>query len=372
MADDSLISLLDERRKIVRVEHLAMSLGEIVSMYKSGELILRPEYQRLLKWNEKQKTLFIESLLLGLPTPTVFVASGDEGKWEVVDGLQRVSTVIDFIAGLKSEDTGDIPNYEPFKKLSDDLVYLTANSEDQSFVDKSFEHFPQKIQLELRRQRINVVVLLSDTTEDVKYELFQRLNEGGTRITSMEMRNAIFVSRNSKLWQKIDRVGQSQSYAALFPDRFIRDDNSYNKYNPILYFMAIYDEFDAIESGDKKIPYIDPFITKYVRDLEQQKGEVLLSLFERVVEKLNSLDLSDARNVFSSGQRYSDTVFGIITLGIAINFDGLPNDMLLKNKIENIVEAIKEDTQSPILQRGLSASARIPRMLKFAKQYFQV
>jgi hypothetical protein len=372
MQDDRLIEIVEEQRKKVRVENLAISLGEIVSMYKNKELILRPEYQRLLKWNKEQKTLFIESLLLGLPTPSIFVSADDLGKWEIVDGLQRVSTVIDFIEGLNPEDTKDIPTYSAFKELSDNLVYLSGEDSDASspsFKEKKFNDFPLKLQLELKRQRINVVILSSGTSADVKYELFQRLNEGGTRITPMELRNAILVYRQKGTWDKVQTVGDSAVYSSLFSDSFIQKDDSYNRYAPILYFLTFYKKSAAIINDNEKTTNVDVAITKYVRSLDQNEAQNNLELLEKVLNKIDSLSLADKKNVFSSGKRYSDTIFGAITLGMALNIDNLPNDDSLKIKIELAVDEISK-YQPPVLQRGLSASARIPNMLKFAKNYF--
>ena len=372
MEDDDLLKLVDENRKKVRVENLAISLGEIISMYKSDEIILRPEYQRLLKWNNKQKTLFVESLLLGLPTPSIFVSADQDGKWEIVDGLQRISTIIDFIYGLKEADKRDIPRYSPFKELSDDLVYLSEEkSGSPSFQGKKFTDFPSKLQLELKRQRINVVILLSGTSEDVKYELFQRVNEGGTRITPMELRNAIFVYKHKDIWAEIVKIGDSELFAGLFTESFIKKDDSYNRYAPILYFLTFYRKAESIINDNLKINNVDLAITKYIRNLDPINALQDLMLLKEILTKINSLNLADKYNVFSGGQRYSDTIFGAITLGMAINYANLPNDDILKNKIENILTNIKSYEQS-VLQRGLSASARIPNMFNFTKEYFSV
>lgn len=74
-----------------------ISFGELINMYKAGELVIRPEYQRLFRWTRTQKTALIESILLGIPVPPVFVAEDGNGIWELVDGLQRVSTIVSFL-----------------------------------------------------------------------------------------------------------------------------------------------------------------------------------------------------------------------------------------------------------------------------------
>ena len=91
-------------QRFVRTDAYQMSIGEIVSMYDTGEIIVDPEFQRLFRWNIGQKSKLIESLLLGIPVPSIFVFEKDDGKWELVDGLQRISTVLEFMGRLRSPD----------------------------------------------------------------------------------------------------------------------------------------------------------------------------------------------------------------------------------------------------------------------------
>src|SRR5262245_23371903 len=88
-----------------------MSFGEIASLYERGEIIVQPEYQRLFRWDESQKTRFIESILLNIPIPPIFVFARPNGHWELVDGLQRVSTVLQLMGLLKDGDGKKVDPY---------------------------------------------------------------------------------------------------------------------------------------------------------------------------------------------------------------------------------------------------------------------
>ena len=101
MENNALQKEIEEKRNSLTTDRLDMSYGEIISMYQNDDLIINPEFQRLFRWNNYQKTRFIESILLGIPTPPIFVAEDKEGKWELVDGLQRLSTIISFFGLLK-------------------------------------------------------------------------------------------------------------------------------------------------------------------------------------------------------------------------------------------------------------------------------
>ena len=96
-------------RKSIFRDGYDISFGELVSLYEKGELIVQPEYQRLFRWNPTQKTRFIESVLLNIPIPPIFVFSDSKGRWELVDGLQRVSTTLEFMGRLRdAEGTSSI------------------------------------------------------------------------------------------------------------------------------------------------------------------------------------------------------------------------------------------------------------------------
>ena len=94
---------ISEERKRLSTDKMDISFGELINLYKNDELIIRPEYQRLFRWSNLQKTLLIESILLGIPIPPIFVYEDENGVWELVDGLQRVATVISFFGELKEK-----------------------------------------------------------------------------------------------------------------------------------------------------------------------------------------------------------------------------------------------------------------------------
>ena len=99
----SLSTEIQEARKDIVSDGYDMSLGEVINLYKDGELRIDPAFQRLFSWDISRKTRFIESIFLSIPVPPIFVFQGDDGTWELIDGLQRVSTVLEFTGDLKDE-----------------------------------------------------------------------------------------------------------------------------------------------------------------------------------------------------------------------------------------------------------------------------
>lgn len=90
-------------RKKVVTDGYEMSLGEIVNLYRNEELKIAPVFQRLFRWEDERKTRFIESILLGIPFPPIFVFQDENGIWELIDGLQRLSTLFQLTGDLKGE-----------------------------------------------------------------------------------------------------------------------------------------------------------------------------------------------------------------------------------------------------------------------------
>ena len=90
------------RRNSLKTDRLDMSFGELMNMLEDEELFVSPEYQRAFRWSDFQQTRFIESVLLGIPIPPIFIAEDENGNWEVVDGLQRISTIFAFFGLLAS------------------------------------------------------------------------------------------------------------------------------------------------------------------------------------------------------------------------------------------------------------------------------
>ena len=127
------------------------------------------------------------------------MAQDESGYWEVVDGMQRLSTILDFMGELSGENVKQ-ENYKRFERLCDDLFYLDA------FGEKSWDDLSRRIQLDFKRTKIQLIVLLRETSADAKFELFQRLNSGGTAISGQELRNAILAGENNKFLKWLEET----------------------------------------------------------------------------------------------------------------------------------------------------------------------
>lgn len=112
---------IDARRAEIRTDEYAMSIGEWISLYENKELDIHPEFQRFFRWSIWQKSRLIESILLGIPIPTIFVSQRKDGVWDVVDGLQRLSTIFNRILVSLNHDM-----YRWFRQFSYDENFTSC------------------------------------------------------------------------------------------------------------------------------------------------------------------------------------------------------------------------------------------------------
>ena len=95
---EALLDQVKQHRKGIKHETLTYSLAELVNMYKTTpkEIVIQPDFQRLFRWTRKQQSDFVESLVLEIPIPPLFFYENPDGVWDLLDGLQRFSTILRF------------------------------------------------------------------------------------------------------------------------------------------------------------------------------------------------------------------------------------------------------------------------------------
>lgn len=201
-----------EKRAEVRSDGYPMSIGELINLYRDGELDIHPEFQRFYRWSPEQKSRLVESILLGIPIPSIFVSQREDGVWDVIDGLQRLSTIFELAGELKDERGRKLPPLE--LKKTKYLPSLEGKTWDDNGAETSIGD-PNK--LIIRRSKIDVKIILRESSEAAKYELFQRLNTGGSRLSDQELRNAILLMVNPDAYRWIADLAQDQNFQACIP-----------------------------------------------------------------------------------------------------------------------------------------------------------
>lgn len=206
---------IEVSQRLVRTDAYQMSVGEIVNMYKDGEIVINPDFQRLFRWEVSQKSKLIESILLGIPLPPIFVFERESAKWELIDGLQRLSTILEFM-GLLREPEGDIrpPSYLEATKYLPSLrntVWEASEVIPDLAVDQQAP-LDKTAQLSIRRARLGVEILKRPSDNKTKFDLFQRLNSGGTPANPQELRNCVIIMVNADYFAFLKDLAASASF----------------------------------------------------------------------------------------------------------------------------------------------------------------
>ena len=311
------MNLADEvslaRKRIFR-DGYDISFGELVSLYEKKELIIQPEYQRLFRWKPTQKTRFIESLLLNIPIPPIFVFSDKHGRWELVDGLQRVSTVLEFMGKLRNEDGKPVP---PFTCDGTALIpalkgvrWPTQEEEDQPDDSADPEVLPLNLQLGIRRARIRVEILGQETDAPVKYELFQRLNSGGASLSEQELRNCILVAISKHAFEAVKIMAADESFLKLAR---VGEQRIKQQYLIELVVRLLVLRNYKYENGLDVHEYLDKGIIKIAEDANfaWEKEKDLFSRTMRFLLEVNG------DHSFSKNKRFSLGMYEFITLGLS-------------------------------------------------------
>lgn len=210
MADQEQLLLsaqLDNQRRKVDIDNFDITVRELVRMVSAGELVIAPEYQRKFRWQAERESKLIESLFLGLPVPAIFVATNKDGTWELIDGLQRVSTIAHFL-GADIDGDGDllakINKAGPLK--------LEGLKELNLFNDKLYSELPIAAQLGFSKRALRVTALSDKADPNVRYDIFERLNTGGVVLTPQEIRACVY---RGKFADFIDELARDENFKSL-------------------------------------------------------------------------------------------------------------------------------------------------------------
>jgi hypothetical protein len=204
-----LLEAVHNQVKKVQTNSLDLSFNELMDMYEQCELIVDPEYQRAFRWSEGKESRFIESLVLGMPIPPIFVIEQDDGKYELIDGLQRLSSYFHF-RGKLALDAFDR------KIVKGDMLKLADCDIVKELAGRQHDDLPAAIQIRLKRHFIRVEVIGKDSDQRLRYHMFKRLNTGGENLSDQEIRNCTvrLLDGGAKLMKFIIELSALETFRA--------------------------------------------------------------------------------------------------------------------------------------------------------------
>ncbi|KYC46429.1 MAG: hypothetical protein AMQ74_01830 [Candidatus Methanofastidiosum methylothiophilum] len=366
------MSLNDEitlRSQEIATDSYSMSIGELTSMYKDGELNIHPEFQRFYRWTLDQKSRFIESILLGIPIPSIFVFQDSKGKWEVIDGLQRISTILETMGELIGPDGIKLETLRLSKtKYLPSLDGKIWTSEDPSIV------LTDEAKLKIKRARIDINIVLNKSDSKAKYELFQRLNTGGSLATDQEVRNCLIIMINKTFFQELSSLAKEDCFLSCISlsDRLL--DEQYDL-ELLTRFIVLrnYDLEKIVQINDLST-LLDDEIVKKCSD-PSFNFEIEKKIFKKTFSKLSSSLGEDSFKKYDPSKNKPlgallISVFEIMALGLGYHYQNDTYDI----EDGKVIEVHRGLFVNPTFVRtsgsGVRASTRLSTTLKIGRESF--
>lgn len=304
----SLKSEVDSKRREISSDNLSMSVGELLNLYKDEELDIHPEFQRVFRWSMQQKSRLIESLLLGIPLPPIYVAVNDDGVWEVIDGVQRLSTIFEFMGDLKGpeSETSD-------KVVAKPALVLEPTKHLPALDGMRFQNLDKTLQLEFKRTRLDVKILEREGSASGKFDLFERLNTYGAMLSPQELRNCILVSVNPNFYRELKSLAEDQH----FRDCTLLSDMQLSE----RYDMDLALRFIALRNVEpREVGDVHDFLRERMEQLATDKKFKIANEAKLFKEVFEFLDDSVDGNAFRPWNASLRTFRGAFSLGA---FEGL-------------------------------------------------
>ncbi|MCQ2773140.1 MAG: DUF262 domain-containing protein [Bacilli bacterium] len=361
---------INKKANEIYKEAYQMSLGELANLYRDGELDIHPEFQRLYRWSNYQKTKLIESIMLNIPIPPIYVSQNDEGVWDVIDGVQRLSTIFQFMGILKDEEgklieplvllkTKDLPSFEG----------MLWNSADER------HSFTREQQLEMKRARIDVTILKKNSDSKTKYELFQRLNTGGSHLSDQEVRNCLIIMENRDFYYFVLELSKNEHFLNCIPITDRKSDEQYRLELIIRLLIADHVHWEDTKEYEDNQELLDEEILKCCSDADYP-FEVVKDSFQKTFALLDSSIGEDAfKKYVSEDDKFKGGFFlaayDAISIGVYRNIEDLEKREDAKSCV---VKKVKNMVTNPQFiessKHGVRVNDRYRKLSDWGEKYF--
>lgn len=337
-----LIESIAATLKQAHTQSLDLSFNELLDMSENGELNIAPDYQRLFRWSEGQRSRFIESLLLEMPVPPIFVIEEGDGTYQLIDGLQRISSYLHLRGKLTA------PHLDPpvapgqFLILSDCDIVPALNG-------LTFNDFPTALQIRLKRAFIRVEVVRKETDPRFKYHMFKRLNTGGELLSAQQLRNCTIRLLDSVFPDFLIRMSEVDDFKECTSGMTRARTLSAFDQELVLRFFALKNRRERFKHE------VSDFLTEYMEEVADPVGSATFdyeaeeAIFRRTFEALRKT-LAEMAFAFANKNRDKLTAgFGAyhyeaITIGLQAALSRLNlGDEDVINRLRNALKDIKLD-----------------------------
>lgn len=321
---------------------------QIVRKYGQKSLIIDPDFQRNSVWKLEQKSRFIESILMNFPIPPLYVNENEDNKWIIIDGLQRTSTLVAFL------------NNEFALKNLKALGQLEG---------KTFQNLDSAQQSRIEDKKINIYILQSNTPLAVVYELFDRINTGGTPLNRQEVRHCIFKGKSTELLKELAQTD--------FFKRAIDDGVSGTRMKDrevILRYLAFkIQDYEKDYQGDLS-PFVEEAMKK-INKMSDNEIEMLKKDFERVMKLTHQFFGKGNFRYPSKNSKGEILTRGFINTSVlesvCLFFSNTPDNILLENRdkiIDNFAKLLENSVYADAVRFSTGTKFRVINRFKVAQE----
>lgn len=360
----NILEQIDESVRELKVTSFDVSFNELADMYQEGELIITPDYQRTFRWDTIKQSRFIETLLLEMPVPPVYAIEIDNGKYELIDGLQRISSYLSFRGMLKeipeellndecADVDIDIDNQydEEDPSIAQNGFHLDGCDIVPSLNGMAYDDLPASLKIKAKRAFITLKVLRKGINPQMKYHMFKRLNTGGEKLSYQEIRNCTIRLIDETFINFINATAKNKAFLATISN--VSKSQKQKKFAEELVLR-----FFAFKNNDIEFSHdIDKFLTGYMEKVAlADAGNEPIFNYDAEVEIFNNtfkwLQESMSNDAFAVYKRASDRLSGFnvyqyeaITIGIQSIYNKLESGQMSLTELKNKLLIAKHDVR---------------------------
>lgn len=366
---------IEARRRAIKTDSYAMSIGEIMNLYTSKELNINPNFQRMFRWKPEQKTRLIESILLGIPIPSIFVSQRDDGVWDLIDGLQRLSTIFEFAGMLIGGDNQKIP---PSKMTKAKYLPSLENKIWQNLEDEKDPSslMPQQ-RIDIKRAKIDINIVMRESDNTAKYDLFERINTGGSKLSEQEVRNCLMIMANVDFFNVFEKFVENADFEECIA---ITDRAKEERYD-----MELVSRFITLRTADmltvkSQMLDVGSFLSESLVTIASSGMNIAheRDAFDRTFRLINAALGANAfrRHDVEKGRfmgMAQVSAFEAIAIGLGYNIDAWnPDDPAQQESFKQRVQDLWEKQEFTNKQgSGVRGTDRILNIIPFAREYFK-
>jgi predicted transcriptional regulator len=324
----------------IREEHI--TIFGLIRRIQQGKVLMNPEFQRNFVWTKIQQSRFIESLILNIPLPPLYVSQDGIGNYIIIDGLQRSTTLLNFI---------------------DKKFELQGLQAIPSLNGLTYDRLPQDLQIRIEDKNLLIYILRPTVPMVVVYDIFNRINTGGTQLTRQEIRNCIYIGNATELLRELSELSEFKNATdyGISPSR-MKDREA------VLRFLAF---------------YILDYKEHYKNDMDEFLGKAM--------KKINTLENSEIENlkeVFKKTMKTAFELFGFVNFRLPIKYSRgriniaimesvsvfiskSNNQFLIDNKsklYDNYLELISNDSYLDSVRSSTATTSKVITRFEIATQ----